>query len=172
MDETSSSATRTPRSRPMGRTLSRPSQPMPARIGRKIGLSSSRGQNNRCAFPASVSSRTVAAISTIRNRSTAKPSSCDFPSGASRPTRRNPSRHFQTTEAKPGKPTGSTNIRGSHRSSPHKSTRGAGELGFVSKLLRALTQSLPLISASWLNPSMSLAPLWLHSRAEHVTFGG
>src|SRR5438034_147511 len=57
------------------------------------------------------------------------PSSCDFPSVASRPTRRNQSRHFQTTEARPGKPTGSTNIRGSRRSSPHKSTRGAGELG-------------------------------------------
>jgi hypothetical protein len=40
-----------------------------------------------------------------------------FPSGASRPTRCNPSRHFQRTEARSGKPTGSTNIRGSRRSS-------------------------------------------------------
>ena len=44
-------------------------------------------------------------------------------SGASRPTRRNPSRHFQTTEARAGKPTGPKNIRVSRRSSPHKSTR-------------------------------------------------
>src|SRR5438552_15974648 len=36
---------------------------------------------------------------------------------------------FQTTEARPGKPTGSTHIRGSRRSSPHKSTPGAGALG-------------------------------------------
>jgi hypothetical protein len=51
---------------------------MPARIGRKIGLSPSRGKNNRRAFPAPANSRTVAGSSTIRNRSTAKPSSCDF----------------------------------------------------------------------------------------------
>ena len=51
---------------------------MPAGPGRKIGLSPSRGKNNRRAFPASANSRTVAASSTIRNRSTVKLSSCAF----------------------------------------------------------------------------------------------
>ena len=161
MGETSSYATRTPRSQPMGRALSRPSQPMPAGPGRKIGLSPSRGKNNRRAFPASVNSRTIAASSSIRNRSTAKPSSCDFPSGASRPTRHNPSRHCQTPEARPGKPTGSTNTRGSRRSSPHKSTR-AGELG--SRLNSESLDSLaPACSASLAQPIYVARTLRLHS---------
>ena len=34
---------------------------------------------------------------------------------------------------------------------------------------KALTHSLPLVSASRLNSSMSLSPLRIHSRAEHLT---